>query len=146
MRLHVVQTADSGELDLLRNAARDGRAAAMSRRRALAAGKSALATTQGRLRTGFGKPELRAPAAVVDATRPAAPPARGIPSPVHEAPAVTAIAPEGVAGARLGRAFSMQRRRQMSQGKQALISAGDRTSAAAGAVAPALVVRRGGAR
>ncbi len=45
MAMHVVQSADSGDLAAPRDAARYGRAAAMSRRRALAAGRSALAPT-----------------------------------------------------------------------------------------------------
>lgn len=45
MALHVVETADSGDLAAPRNSAREGRAAAMSRRRALAAGRAALAPT-----------------------------------------------------------------------------------------------------
>jgi hypothetical protein len=50
MGTYVDQTADSGDLAARRDAARDGRAAAMSRRRALAAGRSALAPAQ--VRTG----------------------------------------------------------------------------------------------
>ena len=45
MDMYVVQTADSGDLGAPRDAARHGRAAAMSRRRSLAAGRSALATS-----------------------------------------------------------------------------------------------------
>ena len=45
MEMNVDQTADSGDLAAPRDAARYGRAAAMSRRRALAAGRSALANT-----------------------------------------------------------------------------------------------------
>jgi hypothetical protein len=45
MDMNVVQPADSGDLAAPRDGARYGRAAAMSRRRALAAGRSALATT-----------------------------------------------------------------------------------------------------
>ena len=45
MDMHVVRPADSGDLAAPRDAAQYGRAAAMSRRRALAAGRSALATT-----------------------------------------------------------------------------------------------------
>jgi hypothetical protein len=45
MAIHVVQTADRGDLAAPRNPAREGRAAAMSRRRALAAGRAALAPT-----------------------------------------------------------------------------------------------------
>ncbi len=45
MEMYVVQTADSGDSTAPRDASRYGRAAAMSRRRALAAGRSALAPT-----------------------------------------------------------------------------------------------------
>ena len=45
MDMKVVQPAGSGDLAAPRDAARHGRAAAMSRRRALAAGRSALAPT-----------------------------------------------------------------------------------------------------
>ena len=47
--------------------------------------------------------------------------------------------------ARGGRAAATLRRRQLSQGKQAL-NGGGRTAAAAGAGAPAFIVHRGGAR
>ena len=47
MEMNADQTADSGDLAAPLDAARYGRAAAMSRRRALAAGRSALATTSG---------------------------------------------------------------------------------------------------
>lgn len=103
MGMYVVRTADSGDLATPRNVARNGRAAAMSRRRALAAVPS-----------GHGAPE-------------------GMP-----------VATGTVAPARLGRALSMQRRRQLSQGKRALNGAGNRAAVAAGA--PALIVFRGGAR
>jgi hypothetical protein len=119
MRAHVVQSADTGDLGALRDAARDGRAAAMSRRRALAAGRSALAPTHERVRTGAGEGARRAPAAAADATPPAA---------------------------HLGRALSMQRRRQLAQGKRALNGGRDRAAAATGARAPVFVVHRGGAR
>ncbi len=138
MRLYVVQADDSGDLAALGDA-RHGRAAAMSRRRAIAAGRSALAPAHERVRTGFREAELRAPAAAVDATPPAAPHGQG-------ARGGTAGATGGVAAAHLGRALSKQRRRQMSQGKQALNGGGDRTAAAAGAGAPAFIVLRGGAR
>ncbi len=46
--------------------------------------------------------------------------------------------------ARDGRTAAMQRRRQLSQGKQALNGGDGRTAAAAGAGAPVLVVHRGG--
>ena len=45
MAMHVVQSADSGDLAAPRDAARYGRAAAMARRRALVAGRSALVPT-----------------------------------------------------------------------------------------------------
>jgi hypothetical protein len=47
--------------------------------------------------------------------------------------------------ARDGRAAAMQRRRQMSQGKQALNDGVNRTAAAAGIRAAAFIVHRGGA-
>ena len=101
MAMPVVQSADSGDLAAPRDAARYGRAAAMARRRALVAGRSALLTTH----------------------------------PTASTPRATVVATDGVPPARLARAFSMQRRRQVSQGKQALNGAG----------APAFVVNRGGA-
>ena len=142
MHLYVVQTADSGDPAARRDAARGGRAAAMSRRRALAAGRSALAPARERVRTGFREAELRAPAPAVDATRPDG---HGAPSGARRAPRGTAVATDGVADPHLGRALSKQRRRQLSKGKQAL-SGGGRTAAAAGAGAPAFIVHRGGGR
>jgi len=143
MRLYVVQPADTGDLAALRDAARDGRAAAMSRRRALAAGKSALAPVSERVRTGFREAELRAPAAAGDAGLPASSSGEGEASGAQGAPGVGA---DGVAAAHLGRALSMQRRRQMARGKQALNGGADPTAAAAGAGAPVFIVHRGGAR
>jgi hypothetical protein len=119
MRMHVVQIADIGDPGARRDPAHHGRAAAMSRRRALAAGRSALAPAREQVRTGPGEAELRAPATSVDATPPTA---------------------------SNGRALSMQRRRQLSQGKQALNGEGDRAAAAAGTGAPTFIVLRGGAR
>jgi hypothetical protein len=101
MDMNVVQPADSGDLAAPRDAARHGRVAAMSRRRALAAGRSALAPTP----------------------------------PTASTPLKMVVATDGVPPARLARAFSMQRRRQLSQGKRALNGAGT----------PALVIHRGGA-
>ena len=121
MERYGVPTADSGDLAARRDAAREGRAAAMSRRRALAAGRSALGPAHERVRTGFREARRRAPAAATVAT-------------------------VGVADAHLGRALSMQRRRQLSQGKQALNGGGDRTAAAAGAGAPSFILHRGGGR
>ena len=101
MGMYAVDTADAADLGELRDAARGGRAAAMGWRRALGAGRSALAPTP-----------------------PTASTSRGM-----------VVTTDGVPPARLARAFSMQRRRQLSQGKQALNGAG----------APAFVVNRGGA-
>ncbi len=119
MGLYAVQSPGGCDPAGGRDAARDGRAAAMSRRRALAAGRSALAPTHERVRTGTREGARRAPAAVADATLPAA---------------------------HLGRALSMQRRRQLAQGKPALNGGRDRAAAATGARAPVFVVHRGGAR
>jgi hypothetical protein len=146
MRLYAVQTADSADLAALRDAARDGRAAAMSRRRALAAGRSALAPAHERVRTGFREAGFRAPAAAVDATPRAARRASTAGSGAQRAPGGSAVATNGVPEAQLGRALSKQRRRQLSQGKQALNGGGDRTAAAAGDGAPPFIVHRGGAR
>ena len=131
--MYVVQTGHSGDLGALRDAGRDGRAAAMSRRRALAAGRSALGPAHERVRTGLREAELRAPAASNG---------QGAPNGGQW----TAVVTDRVADAHLGRALSMQRRRQLSQGKQALNGGGDATVGAASAGAPALIVHRGGAR
>lgn len=96
--MYVVQTADSGDQTALRDAACDGRAAAKARRRALAAGRSALAPAPEQVRTGLPDGDVRASAAAADATPPA----------------------------RLARSISMQRRRQLAQGKRALTGAGPR--------------------
>jgi hypothetical protein len=120
MGMYEDHPADDGDPAVLRDAARGGRAAAMSRRRALAAGRTALAPAPDSVRTGFRKAELRAPAAAGDAT---------------------AVTTDVVAAARLGRVLSMRRRRQLSQGKQALNG-----GAAAAAGRPAFIVLRGGAR
>jgi len=146
MGMYGVPTADSGDLPARRDAAREGRAAAMSRRRALAAGRSALTPGYERVRAGVRQAELRAPAAAVDATPPAAPNGQGAPSGAQGPPGWTVVGTNGVADAHLGRALSMQRRRQMSQGKQALNGGGDRTAAAACADVPTFIVHRGGAR
>ena len=63
MDMNVVQPAGSGDLAAPRDAARLGRAAAMSRRRALSAGRSALAPTdptpRGMVVTTDGVPPAR---------------------------------------------------------------------------------------
>ena len=66
MDMNVDQTAGSGDLAAPRDAARYGRAAAMTRRRALSAGRSALSPT---------RPPAPTPAATVVATD-GVPPAR----------------------------------------------------------------------
>ena len=101
MDMNGVQPAGSGDLAAPRDAARHGRAAAMSRRRALATGRSALAPTD----------------------------------PTASTPRSMVVTTDSVPPARLARAYSMQRRRQQSQGKRALNGAGT----------PAFVVYRGGA-
>jgi hypothetical protein len=112
----------------LGDAARDGRAAAMARRRALAAGRSALPPSNERVRTASNR--HGAPSG-----------AQGTPNPKG-----TASETDAVTAARLGRALSMQRRRQLSQGKQALNGGGDRTAAAAPVRVRPFVVHRGGGR
>jgi hypothetical protein len=61
---------------------------------------------------------------------------QGAPSGTQEAPGGTEVATDGLAAAHAGRAVSKQRRRQLSQGKQALDGDGDGTAAAGGAGAP----------
>lgn len=60
MRMRVVETTDSGNETALRDAACYGRAAAVARRRALAAGRLALAPVHERRRTGPRGPHPRA--------------------------------------------------------------------------------------
>ena len=134
MRLAGVQTAPSGDRAMLGDAAREGRAAAMSRRRALAAGRSALpARERVRTRTRLRAAERRGATAAVEVPKPTC---RGASSGALEELAEPAITAKDVVAARLGRAMSMQRRRQVSQGKQALTGLGAR----------AFVLLRGGAR
>ena len=139
------QTADSGDVAALRGAAHEARAAAKSHRRALAAGRSASAPADERMGRPLREAELRAPAAAGNTTS-AAPNGHGAPSGSQGAPGVMAVPINGVAAGRLGRALSMQRRRQLSQGKQALNGGGDRAAAAAGASPRSFIVHRGGAR
>ena len=143
MGLHEDQTFATGDVAAFRDAARDARAAAMSRRRALAAGRTALLPAHERVRTALREAELRAPTAARNAT-PAASNGQGAPSGAHAVAGHMPVAIDGMAAGRLGRALSMQRRRQLSQGKQAL--GGDRTAAAAETGAPVLIVHHGGAR
>ncbi len=139
MGMYAVEADDSGELAELSTAARDGRAAATSRRRQMSQGKQPL--------NGAGAPPAAENLHVDGAgAPPAASNGQGAPSGAQGAPRGTASATDGVAAARLGRALSMQRRRQLSQGKKALNGGGDRTAAAAAVRAPAFIVHRGGAR
>ncbi len=130
MGMYAVQTADTGDLAALREAARGGRAVAMSRRRAVAAGRSALGPESDRVRTGFREASLRGSAAPVDAPPPSVPDGPGTPTAapvgtnVSSAVAAAAMVANGVAAAHIGRVLSVQRRRQLSQGKQALNGSG----------------------
>lgn len=131
--MYAVQTAPSGDLAALDDAAPEGRAAAMSRRRALAAGRLALAPRERvRTRTRLRAAERRAAPAAAEAPEFAVHTIAGALEELAE-PAITA---EDVAAAHLGRTMSMQRRRQVSQGKKALTGLGAR----------AFAVVRGGAR
>ena len=124
MGMYAVQTADTGDLAQFRDAARDSRAVAMSRRRALAAGRSALAPAAENLHVnGAGAP-------------PAASKGEGAPRGAQGTTGGPAVVTDGVAAAHLGRTLSVQRRRQLSQGKQALNGGADRMAAAAGVGAP----------
>jgi len=135
MGMYAVQAADAGELAASRDAARHGRAAAVSRRRALAAGRSALTPAQERVRTGLREAEVRAPASANGAPPTAGAERAGTEAePAAETQPVVEPrpAPEGrgatssaLASAQSGRDLSMQRRRRLSQGKQALAGAGD---------------------
>jgi hypothetical protein len=64
MDMNVVQPADSGDLGAPQDAARYGRAAAMSRRRALAAGRSAAPTPRRMVVAADGVPPARLARAV----------------------------------------------------------------------------------
>ncbi|MEW6153173.1 MAG: CsoS2 family carboxysome shell protein [Actinomycetota bacterium] len=113
MGMYAVQTADSGDLAALADVAREGRHAAMARRRAVAAGRSALAPGRQAART---RPGTAAPP-------PPATPAPPPPPAVQGGQAVPAAPPSstgGVADAHVGRTLSMERRRQLSQGKRAV--------------------------
>ncbi len=96
-------------------AAHLGRALSVQRRRQMSQGKRAL--------NGGGAP-------------PAAENGQGAPSGAQGDPGDTAVATNGVAAAHLGRALSVQRRRQMSQGKRALNGAGAPPAAENGQGAP----------
>jgi len=113
MGMYAVQTADTGELTALRDAARASRAVAVERRRALSAGRSALAPSHERAHSGSRQVEPPRPEA-------GAPPAPTVTPTDRERPGGTPVATNAATAASLGRALSMQRRRQLSQGKGAL--------------------------
>ena len=129
MGMYAVDTADSAELSQLRDAARNGRAVAAERRRQLSQGKQAL--------NGAGAP----PAAENQQAHGAgAPPAvsngQGAANGTQATPQPSAAPTDAVAAAHFGRTVSMERRRQLSQGKQALDGAGAAPPASNGQGAP----------
>ncbi|MDQ6937742.1 MAG: CsoS2 family carboxysome shell protein [Actinomycetota bacterium] len=117
MGMYAVDTADAAELGELRDAARGGRAVATLRRRQLSQGKQAL--------NGAGTPaageNLQANGAGAAA---ADPNGQGEPNGTQAAQEERAVPTDAVAAAHFGRSVSIERRRQMSQGKQALNRAG----------------------
>ncbi len=129
MGMYAVQTADSADLAELQHGARDGVAAAKARRRQMSQGKQALLgagpqpTTENQAAAGVGAP-------------PAASNGQGSANGGQGAPGRSKVATDAVADAHLGRTLSMERRRQLSQGKQALTAGAGRTAAAAGVGAP----------
>jgi Carboxysome shell peptide mid-region len=129
--MYAVEADDSGDLAELETAARDGRAAATSRRRQLSQGKQALNGDGNGMATAAGDGAPRATEDLhVDGA--GAPPAasngpsngQGAPNGAQEAPGGTSVATGDVTGDRDGRVVAMSRRRQMSQGKQPLNGAG----------------------
>jgi hypothetical protein len=127
--MYAVQTADSADLAELLGGARDGVVAAKARRRQMAQGKQAL--------LGAGPPPATENLAVHGAgAPPAASNGQGPPNGAQGAPGGSKVATDAVADAHLGRTLSQERRRQMSQGKQALTAGAGRTAAAAGVGAP----------
>ena len=136
MGMYAVQHADSSELGEFRNAANLGRSLSKERRRQLAQGQQAM--------NGGSPPDGAENLHANDAGAAPTPNGQGPSNGSQRDPAATADPTNGVAAAHLGRTLSQERRRQLSQGKQAL--GGDRTAAAAGAGAPVFIVHRGGAR
>ena len=131
MGMYAVDTADTDDLAELRDAARNGRSVSMERRRRLSQGKQALNGAG----AANGVENLDANGAeTVHANGAGAPPAasdgRRPSKSAQAAPERTAVASNGVGDAHLGRSVSMERRRQLSQGKQALNGAGAPPAAA----------------
>jgi len=132
--MYAVDAADSADLAELGTSARDGRAASVSRRRQLAQGNGAL---NGGGNGTAAAADTGAPSAAEKpaSNGPNGPNGQGATNGTQGAP-VGEVESDGMAGAFAGRAVSMQRRRQLSQGKQALNGDGDRTAVAGGAGAP----------
>ena len=112
MGMYAVDTAESAELGEFRNAARDGRTAAATRRRQLSQGKQAL--------NGDGAPPATEDLQANGTAAASAANGQATPNGTQRAPEATASPTDAVAAAQFGRTVSMQRRRQLSQGKQAL--------------------------
>jgi hypothetical protein len=116
MGMYAVDTAESAELGEFRNAARDGRTAAATRRRQLSQGKQAL--------NGDGAPPATEDLQANGTAAASAANGQATPNGTQRAPEATASPTDAVAAAQFGRTVSMQRRRQLSQGKQALNGGG----------------------
>jgi hypothetical protein len=114
--MYAVDAADTADLGEFRTAARDGRAAAATRRRQLSQGKQAL--------NRAGAAPAAEDLANGGGASPAATNGQGAPDGTQGAPEATAVPADPVAAAQFGRAISMQRRRQLSQGKVALNGGG----------------------
>ena len=121
MGMYAVDTADPTELAKLSDAARGGRAAATLRRRQLSQGKQAL---DGAGANGAGNLESNGVEAAPAAN------GQGAENGAQAAPEERAVPTDAVAAAHFGRSVSMERRRQLSQGKQALKGAGALNGAA----------------
>ncbi len=122
MGMYAVDTADAAELGELRDAARGGRAAATLRRRQLSQGKQAL---NGAGANGAENPQSNGAEAAPAAN------GQGAPDGTQAAQEERAVPTDAVAAAHFGRSVSMERRRQLSQGKQALKGAGALNGASA---------------
>jgi hypothetical protein len=138
--MYAVDTADAADLAVLGTAARDGRAAAVARRRQMAQGIVALNGNGSGNGNGTTTANGAPPAAEDRQANGAGAPAvaangQGASNGTQGAPEPTAAATNGVNAAHLGRALSKQRRRQLSQGKQALNGNGNGTTTANGQAA-----------
>ncbi|HET7720673.1 MAG TPA: CsoS2 family carboxysome shell protein, partial [Acidimicrobiales bacterium] len=127
MGMYAVDTADPTELAKLSDAARGGRAAATLRRRQLSQGKQAL---NGAGANGAGNLQSNGVEAAPAAN------GQGAANGAQAAPEERAVPTDAVAAAHVGRSVSTERRRQLSQGKQAIKGAGAANVQANGASAP----------